>query len=50
MTEAFIEGSVDVTNIKLNKLLKEHNQLINEQNTILERIVELLEERQCKEC
>ena len=42
MTEAIIEGKVDVTNKELCSLLKEHNALIRHQNTILSKILDTL--------
>ena len=37
--DANIEGKVDVSNDKLVKVVKEHNELIKHQNTILSGIL-----------
>ncbi len=40
MSECFIEGSVDVENRNLTKLLEKHNALLEEQTKILGNISE----------
>ena len=44
MTEAYIEGSVDIKNRELVELLKQHNKLLVHQNTILSNIHDVLKE------
>ena len=45
MTEAYIEGKVDVETKELCKLLKEHNELLKHQNNILITISDVLRSR-----
>ena len=45
MSEAYVEGKVDVETRELSKLLKEHNELIKHQNNILLNISETLKKR-----
>ena len=42
MTECLIEGSVDVTNKELMEAIHEHNALVKHQNTILSKLVYVL--------
>ena len=46
MTEAIIEGRVDVSNKELCELLREHNALLKHQNTILSHLSDVLEGRE----
>lgn len=45
MTEAIIEGKVDVHNKELCELLREHNVLLKHQNTILSHMLDTLKGR-----
>lgn len=46
MTEAIIEGTVDVKNRELCELLREQNILLKHQNTLLSMINETLTRRE----
>ena len=45
MTEAIIEGSVSIKNKEIVELLKQRNELLKHQNTILSNMYDLMRAR-----